>query len=361
MAARKKSGANAAANYPPWSQARLNPVVLLLGSQDLFARRAVTDLKRQVIEGAAGDMEPPDIVEISAGAEEEVPLAQYLSPSLFGGKPVVILENLQAAGDSLQRQLLSYLENPSPDAILIMIHSGENGGKKVLDVCKKGAASIYSCAPLSNRRDKIRFLNTEAGRYRRGISTHAAEALADALGQEFEEMVAVADQLFETAGDLSKPLSDKDVDVYLQGRLEVTGFNVADAAVAGRVGEALTLLRHALATGVVPVQIVSAMALKVRQMLQVIAPPGREVKESGWLGRVNSPPDWVVRNLRQTLRFWDEERLGRALQAVALTDEQVKGASRDPEYALEAMILEVSRCATGASQTAVRRATPSRG
>ncbi|SQC02385.1 hypothetical protein [Mobiluncus curtisii] len=126
---------------------------------------------------------------------------------------------------------------------------GGNHGKKVLDLCKKGAAKVYACDELRWPEEKAQFLQAEAGRLGRPLHPDAVAALVAALGDEFEELLAVTTQLLQTVGDPSQPLSLAEVDQYLQGRVEATGFNVADAAVTGNVGEALRLLRHALATG----------------------------------------------------------------------------------------------------------------
>ncbi|WP_252865011.1 hypothetical protein [Mobiluncus mulieris] len=74
--------------------------------------------------------------------------------------------------------------------------------------------------------------------------------------------MAVTDQLLETAGNMDCPLRLDDVQVYLKGRVETTGFDIADAAVVGDVSGALAKLRHALGIGVAPVVIVAAMAMK---------------------------------------------------------------------------------------------------
>jgi len=46
-----------------------------------------------------------------------------------------------------------------------------------------------------------------------------------------------------------KHIDQDDVAKYQQGRVESTGFDVADAVVDGRTAEALISLRNALATG----------------------------------------------------------------------------------------------------------------
>lgn len=378
----KSKSAGAGTGYPPWSRASLAPIVLLLGKQEVFASRALTALRRQAVaqSEAAGDMEPPEATEITAVDYEPGTLAQLLSPSLFGGAPLVIVRGLENASADLLADLAGYLqrclEGQQPAARLLLWHAGGVRGKKVLDLVKKlaaggsggagGAAAgsrgasgatnsagsgepvavIYSCDELKRRDEKLRFLGSEGERLGRRLAPDAAAALVDALGNEFGELVAVSDQLLETAGDLQEALTLQDVQVYLQGRVETTGFDIADAAVAGNVGAALARLRHALGIGVEPVLIVTAMGMKVRQLLQLSQPPAPSLQTSGLLDDVKPVNDWVARQLRPVLSQWDDHNLGLALTAVAEADFAVKGGSRDAHYALEAMVLEVCRRAT---------------
>ncbi|NMX03363.1 DNA polymerase III subunit delta [Mobiluncus mulieris] len=401
-------------------------MVLLLGKQEVFAKRAIAMLRREAMTLAesAGDFEPPEVTELDASSYEAGSLAQLLSPSLFGGKPLVVVSGLEGGSAALLDDLAAYLESLTgasggaggrgaagasgaaagtagasggaggrgaagasgaaasrgasrdgdataggePEAYLVLWHGGGVRGKKVLDLVKglaggvgasgaaasRGAsrdggkgpwAAIYSCDDLKRRDEKLKFLTTEGTRLGRKLEPAAANALVDALGEEFGELVAVTDQLLETAGNMDCPLRLDDVQVYLKGRVETTGFDIADAAVVGDVSGALAKLRHALGIGVAPVVIVAAMAMKIRQLLQLAAPPSRLVQETGLLADVKPMNDWMARKIRPLLGRWDDARLGRALRAVSVADAQVKGGSRDAEYALEAMILEVCRCA----------------
>ncbi len=435
----KSKTAGVGTGFPPWSRAVLAPVVLLLGKQEVFAKRAIAMLCREAMTLAesAGDFEPPEVTELDANAYEAGSLAQLLSPSLFGGKPLVVVSGLEGGSAALLDDLAAYLESlmgasggaggrgaagasggaggrgsagasgaaagtagasgaaagtagasgaaasrganrdgdatagGDPEAYLVLWHGGGVRGKKVLDLVKglaggaggrgasgvaasRGAsrdggkgpwAAIYSCDDLKRRDEKLKFLTTEGTRLGRKLEPAAANALVDALGEEFGELVAVTDQLLETAGNMDCPLRLDDVQVYLKGRVETTGFDIADAAVVGDVSGALAKLRHALGIGVAPVVIVAAMAMKIRQLLQLAAPPSRLVQETGLLADVKPMNDWMARKIRPLLGRWDDARLGRALRAVSVADAQVKGGSRDAEYALEAMILEVCRCA----------------
>ena len=105
----------------------------------------------------------------------------------------------------------------------------------------------------------------------------------------------------------------------------------ADAAIAGRHGDALIALRHALDSGADPVPMVAAFAMKVRTMAKVAGARGAA---AGALGLA----PWQVDRARRDLIGWTDEGLGTAIQALAAADAAVKGAERDPVFALERLI-----------------------
>ena len=119
----------------------------------------------------------------------------------------------------------------------------------------------------------------------------------------------------------------------------MTGFRVADAAVAGRADQALTLLRHALATGADPVPLVAAVAAKVRVLAKVsVAGRGRSAEVASSLGIA----PWQVDKARRDLTGWTDAGLGIAVRALAEADTAVKGGGRDPVYAVERALLTIA-------------------
>jgi DNA polymerase-3 subunit delta len=128
------------------------------------------------------------------------------------------------------------------------------------------------------------------------------------------------------------------VDKYYAGRVEVSAFRVADAAIAGRYGESLVLLRHALSSGADPVPLVAAFASKLRTMARVSGARGSGGQVASELGIA----PWMVDRAKRDLQGWTDTGLGQAINAIAEADAQVKGAGRDPVYALEHMVARVA-------------------
>ena len=115
---------------------------------------------------------------------------------------------------------------------------------------------------------------------------------------------------------------------YHAGRVEVTGFKVADAAVEGRYEDALRLLRQALATGVDPVPVNAAFAAGLRTLAKV-AGASRSARPDDVARDLGLAP-FQVKKARGQLGGWTPEGVSEAIVAVAHADEQIKGGGTDP-------------------------------
>ena len=128
------------------------------------------------------------------------------------------------------------------------------------------------------------------------------------------------------------------VERYYGGRVETSAFAVADTAIAGRYGDALVSLRHALDSGADPVPLVAAIASKLRTMARVA---GHREPSAALAGRLGLK-DWQVDRARRDLSGWSDATLGMAIQAAARADVEVKGGSRDSVFALERLITVIA-------------------
>lgn len=329
MSPSKKTGK---VNLVPWHQAAPAPVVLVTGSESVLADRAVS-----AIQAAAREADPAiELTNLEASGYEAGQLATLTSPSLFGETKLLIVDGVEATGDAFLTDALAYLDDVQRDVTLVLRHGGGVRGKKLLDAVKASGAPVIEAQPLKKESERSDFAAGEFRRAGRTIRPQALRALLDAVGSDLGELAAGCRQLIE---DTEGTIDARQVELYYGGRVEVTGFKVADAAVAGRTGQALSLVRHAVATGVDPVPLVAAMAMKLRGMAKVSA-----------LGRGASPgklgmAPWQVDRARREVARWTPDGLAEAITAVADADRAVKGAGRDPVYALEKMLTTVSAAA----------------
>ncbi|MHA7126421.1 DNA polymerase III subunit delta [Janibacter indicus] len=308
-------------------------LVLVQGPEAVLADRAV----EQVIADVRVTSPELEVVTLRAEGYEEGALTVQASPSLFGEDKLIVVRDLHQAPDALQVDLLAYLAAPEESVTLVVTHASGNKGKKVLDTLKKAKALVLEAPAIKSDRDKADFVTNEFRRQRRKATGDAVQALVEAVGKDVRELASACQQLVDdTTGTIDADVVER----YHGGRVEATGFKVADAAVAGQTGEALRLLRHAVNVGVDPVPVVAVLAQQLRQLAKVGgAGRGRSVDLARDLGMA----PWQVDKARRSLQGWTGPGLGRSIQAVAAADFEVKGGGRDPVYAVEKAILTITR------------------
>lgn len=165
----------------------------------------------------------------------------------------------------------------------------------------------------------------------RKVSAGAIAALVGALGGDMRELQQVVSQIALDAP--AGVIDEKYIDAFQQGRIETTGFDVADATLDGNLPTALITLRAAIETGTDPVMVTSAIASSLRSLAKVsgLANGAKSFEVAGQLGMA----PWQIDKARRQLQGWTPRALSKAVQAIALADAQVKGAATDPIYALE--------------------------
>jgi DNA polymerase III subunit delta len=319
------------------SASAVPPLVLISGPESVIAERALASTVEELRHGAP-DLE---VVRLEAATYDAGSLAVHASPSLFGGTKAIVVTDLDEASDELQEDLLGFLAAPDPDVTLVVTHKAGQRGKRVLDTLRKARARVIEAPAIKSDRDKTDFTVNEFRRAGRRATPDAVRALVEAVGRDVRELASACQQLVaDTTGVIDEQLVAR----YHGGKVEATGFRVADAALSGQAGEALRLLRHAIATGVDPVPIVAVLAQQLRQLVKVgAAGRGRSADIARDLGLA----PWQVDKARRGLSGWGPEGLGRAIQAVALADFEVKGGGRDPVYAVERAILTITAERTG--------------
>jgi DNA polymerase III subunit delta len=313
-------------------------VTVIVGEEEFLVDRAVRDLvtaSRNA--GHDADVHDRDGAELGPGE-----LDSLTSPSLFGGGTVVVIRSAQDVSKEVAGELARYAASPAPDVTLVLTHAGAARGKELLASVKAAGAQVIECPKVTRFAERLDFVRTEFRRVGRRADDAAARALLDAVGSDLRELAAACDQLAADAGDR---VDEAMVARYFRGRAEATGFAVADRAVAGHLAQALEQLRWALATGVSPVLICSALAQGVRLLGRVSSAP-RNLGAAALAAEVGAPP-WKIDVVRRQLRGWPPNGIARALHAVAEADAQVKGEAASADYALERAIRRIVAARAG--------------
>lgn len=317
-------------------------MTLALGKEELLADRVVSS-----VVGAARAVDADtDVRRLEAPGLTPGTVTDLLQPSLFGERKVVVVSGVGDAAEELFTELKAVVADlvPRPHEIsedravhVVLLHRGGQRGKALLDAARKAGASVVMCPEVKYDSDKVKFVSGEFRQAHRKITAEGAQALVEALGSDLRELASACSQLVsDTTGTVDPAVVDR----YHAGRVETSGFKVADKAVEGRPEEALALLRHALATGVAPVLVTSALAGTLRGLVKTGSVPRSTAPAE--LARELGMAPWMIEKARRQLKGWTAEGLDRSIRAVAVADAAVKGAGADPAYAVEKVVITVS-------------------
>ena len=310
----------------------LSPILLIHGGESVLADRALAealalraDFERTVLDGSG----------LELGRYGEA-----VAPSLFADKRVVVIKDLQDVVSEVQEEIETLFDHIDVNLHLIFIHKGGVKGKGLLDKIKKLKPDIVTCEPMKKASDKEEFVRQEFSRHGRKISSGAVTALVDATGSDMRELAAACSQISFDTNAGKAVIDEDDIAKYYQGRIEATGFDVADATLAGNPTAALIALRNALDSGTDPIMIVSALTSSIRTLAKVSGAP-RNANAFQLAGSLGLAP-WQIDKARRQLSKWSPALIAFSVQELSKADVAIKGAEADPLYALERSVVSIA-------------------
>lgn len=301
---------------------------LVLGDEELLMDRAVRSIVAQVKANAPEGDDLP-VTSLRAGDASAPELAELLSPSLFAEDRVVVLEAAAEAGKDAVSLVLDAAADPPEGAVIIVMHSGGGRAKAMVGALQKAGAVTHECAKLTKASERADFVKHEFAEAKVRVSGDVVEAVVEAIGSDLRELAAACSQLVaDTAGKVDVVAVRR----YYSGKAEVSGFDVAEKAVAGDRPGALEALRWAMHRGVPHVLLADALADAVRTIALVgSAGRGDPFRMASELGM----PPWKIKKAQSQARSWNGRSIGEALQIVSQLNADVKGQAADADYAVE--------------------------
>ena len=314
-----------------WRKPAPAAVVFISGPEEYLAGRALRSIRDQ-LKSTDSSLE---IHEIEASDYVSGQLLNLTSPSLFAEPRLVIIRGLERSSDDLIIDGLSYLLQPTEDTTVVLRHNSSSvRGKKLVDAIRASEiAAEINCLAITKDAERVAFVQSEFAGANRKVTVGAVRALLDAFADDIAELASACGQLLL---DSAENITEEIVDRYYGGRVETNAFKVVDAALAGRAGEALALLRHALSSGSDPVPLVAAISMKIRQLAKIYSNRNASAQTLGMA-------PWQLDRARKDVSGWSEDGLAATIEALADADAAAKGAERDPVYSLEKLIQLISR------------------
>ncbi|MCT1449846.1 DNA polymerase III subunit delta [Corynebacterium sp. p3-SID1194] len=307
----------------------INPVHLVVGEDEFLAERATKSIIDEVGPGA-------EVSTLRAGDVTASELAQATSPSLFAEERVVVVTNTELAGKEPTELLLQAAVDPAPGMTLVIVHSGKGRNKSYVAKFRK-AADVHEVNP-PNQRERQSWVTAEFRRHGVRPTPDVIGALLESVGSDLRELASAIEQL---VADTEGEITVASVRAYYTGVAEVSGFDIADQAVAGRTDRALASTRRALQLGISPVAIAAALANKVGDIAKLYQTRGNPEQ----IARTVGMHPFVAKKTMQVARNWSGHAVSEAVIIVADLDAAVKGQGGDPEFAVEDAVRRIAQLA----------------
>lgn len=302
------------------------PVHLIVGDDDLLLRREVEHLLQR-LRGEDPELE----VEVHDASETEQ-LPELRTASLFGGRLCLVLRGLEGVSGELKVQLERYLEQPSQDAVLVLVARGVGKVQKVAKLVKEhGERTDVKTPPDWDDRGWERLVGEEFRRLDRRADAAAIAAIRAHAGADPGVIASKVSQVCAAAEATS--VTAEDVERVVEGHGRQSGFAVADAVAARDPSEALVGLRGLLENGEAPLAILGALTYRFRQLLRVRA--GGSQKELGLSQGQHRRLKALASGFGPGELAWCHDRL-------AQLDVDLKGGELPDHLVLELAVIEVA-------------------
>ncbi len=287
-------------------------VYLILGDDEERKTRGVEKLRQnRTSETYEADTSSPEAV-----------ISACNSYSLFGDGPFVLVRNLDAWNAAQKAKIVQYLENPSPEADLILLGKKLGARERLLAAVKK-TGEVHDFKQPTGKA-LVRWVIGYAKKLGLDLPEDVAQNLTDRCSRDKTRLAREVEKLALYVGDGAATLED--VEALCPPDLQSNIFAFVDSLGAGDQGKALKLLEDLVSTGEPPLRV----TFMVRRQFQLLA-RARALFESGVprgeaASQLKVPP-FVARKLEEQSRELDEKTLEQALTLVLELEGGLKGGS----------------------------------
>ena len=315
------------------------PMTIVIGKDDYLASRSIRECREKALR-----VHPDaELVDVDAASDDRYAFEEAVGPSLFSSVSIVTVSNLAYADEGLRDSMVDFCRSARGgtdgrrdfESVVIARHDGGAKGRGVVNALVKAGAVKVAVPDLTKPEAQLNFVLRCFERRRKRVTPEAAQQLVAVLGESVGELAAMCEQLCDDFP--CDPLGVDTVSDYLTANPRMTGFAVADKAMSGNAGLAVSAARDAVAQGVQPLALIGALAMTLRTMAKVSA-----IREGTLSASEAGLRPWAVTKATRQLRGWTSEGMCRCVRLLADADEAAKGGAGDPMYALERSVIAIA-------------------
>ncbi len=327
----------------------LAPVFLLYGSQDYLIRF----MMKQIIQAALPEEEREfnlsryDMLE--APVQEAIEEAETVP--FMGSKKVVLIENpyfltaekVKAKQDHHLPSLKSYLDNPSPDTVVVLVAPYEKlDRRKSLVKTLEKKAKVYELSYVSDA-TLYGLMETIALKYGATYTRGGHEQLVASAGQNLARLAGEVEKCALYCGK-ERPI-DREAVLEIGSRsLETNVFLLVNNVMERRTVDALHLLHELVAMKEEPLKLLALLERQFRMVYQVAAYRDAGYTQKAIAAKINAHP-YAVKMAAEQAGMFSTEAMEQVLARCAETDDRIKTGRTDKLLGLELLIRRISSAA----------------
>ena len=278
-------------------------------------------LVREAAEAVLGDIDPTEVdAEAWTGAE----LQDLATPSLFGERRALLVNDARSLTKDAVAQIATYLQAPDPDAVLVIACEVAERGKPPAALVKATEGIGEVRQTQIPRKELEPWLVRRAREAGVDLTPPAARAHVGVVGEEAGPLASSLNQLGSAFPGAK--ISPREVHGQFRGLGEQQTWDLCDKAFAKDLPGAMRSLRSIEEMGDDPLKTLGGIALRLRELIKVRALPERmaprQVAQEAGLRF-----DWQARRYQQQARNFSMSELVRLHARITDVDRALKSGA----------------------------------
>ena len=317
-------------------------VVLIYGPD----RGQIAELGQTIVKAVAEDpADPFRVAELAPAAVQEDPALlgdEARAISLTGGRRVV---RVRGAGDALTKHVDSYLDDPSPDSVIVL-EAGELQARSSLRKLTESHARAAAIACYRDEGAGLTNLVTDAlAAHKVRIAPDALRYVTQQLGADRQESRNALEKLALYAGDGGQ-VTLEDAEAVVGDISESNLDALAQAVAAGQSSEAQRLVQKLFAEGTNPVQVLRALVRHFNRIAEARAHVDAGLEPEAAVGKLRPPVFFRAKpGMVAATRGWNMPRLQNALDRLLRAEIDCKTTGMPAELMCARAVLALSAAA----------------
>ena len=317
------------------------PIIGVYGSDRYLRKNLVDEITKKLGKGKKVEKE---IFYANDTSVEEI-LAVSQTYSMFASLKTILIYQFQSFNPAQRNQLLSYLDNPNPNSVLILFadppqdYSEE---KKFKDWFIRASKKIEMVDVANFSETEAESLIKELAKtFGKRITAEAVDLLLNSIGPEPEMIYLALEKISLYLGDAKLITSELVSELVIGSRLQNI-FELAESLGKKDLAQSLEKYRKMLSQKQPREMILSIIKRHYRILLQLQASLGSEQMSREVLDRFRIPRNFHQQYKSQAERYTESD-LKKAFAEFYDTERLIKSSALDEEAVMERLILRLCR------------------